>query len=270
MNPNRLILLLGLTIIVNCLNAQRILKGVIVEKDSNTVMPFVYIINKSSGNGTMSDNDGRFLLSSDNNDTLICSYVGYSKVYLPVSKLRANVKGEVTIIMDRQFVNLNTITVNSFKVKPYEREYMKSIIDRSRIKTMDYATSPITALYMQFSSEGRQVRKLAKIFEDLLIEEEVQKKLSPEILRKLTGDDNIDYYAFRKYCYNVSNEFIITHDGVDLYSKIMQCYKRWKQEKGAGYNSEKGYQNNNNSNTEDGHKPFNHVDYNKGGKKKDE
>ena len=249
MNGRKIILFLGLTLLVNCLTAQRLLKGVIVEKDSNTVMPFVYIINKSNGNGTMTDNDGKFTLLSNNNDTLICSYVGYSKIYIPVSLLNPNSKGEVKIVMGKQFINLNTITVTSFKVKQYERDYMKSIIDRSKIRKMDYATSPISALYMQFSNEGKQVRKLAKIFEDLFIEEEVQKKLSPEILRKLTSDENIDYYAFRKYCYNVSNEFIITHDGVELYSKIMECYRRWKKEKGKGYNSDNGY------------KEFNHDGY---------
>jgi hypothetical protein len=241
LNKKSIILLFVLTYLVNDLCAQRLLKGVIVEKDSNTVMPFVYIINKSNGNGTMTDNDGKFMLVSNNNDTLICSYVGYSKVYLPVNALIANSKGEIKIVMGKQFINLNTVTVTSFKVKQYERDYMNSIIDRSKIKKMDYATSPISALYMQYSSEGRQVRKLAKIFEDLLIEEEVQKRLSPETLRRLTGDENIDYYAFRKYCYNVSNEFIITHEGVELYSKVMECYKRWKNEKGKGYNSDNGY-----------------------------
>jgi hypothetical protein len=261
--------MIGLTILVNCISAQRILKGVVVEKDSSSVMPFVFLINKSNGNGTMTDNDGRFLLASNNDDTLICSFVGYAKAYLPVSKLKANSKGEITIVMDKQYVNLNTITVNAFKIKPYEREYMNSIIDRSKIKRLDYASSPISALYDRYSKEGKQVRKLAKIFEDLLIEEEVQKRLSPEILYRLTGDENIDYYAFRKYCYNVSSYFIVTHDGVELYSKVMECYLRWKNEKGAGYNSDKGYQNNNN--TENGYKPFNKVDYNKGkGKKKEE
>lgn len=249
MKQRKIILFLALTFLVNCINAQRLLKGVVVEKDTNTVMPFVYIINKSNGNGTMTDNDGKFILSSNNNDTLICSYVGYAKAYIPVSTLIPNSKGEIKIVMGKQFINLNTITVTSFKVKQYERDYMKSIIDRSKIRTLDYASSPITALYMQFSNEGKQVRKLAKIFEDLLIEEEVQKRLSPEILRKLTGDESIDYYAFRKYCYNVSNEFIISHDGVELYSKIMECYKRWKNEKGKGYNSDNGY------------KEFNHDGY---------
>lgn len=269
MKRNKLIALLGFTLVVNCLCAQRILKGIVVEKDSATIMPFVFLINKSTGNGTMSDNDGRFLLSSNNNDTLICSFVGYSKAYLPVNKLKSNSKGEIIIVLEKQYVNLNTVTVTSFKIKPYEREYMNDIIDRSKIRSLDYASSPITALYDRYSKEGRQVRKLAKIFEDLLIEEEVQKRLSPEILRRLTGDDNIDYYAFRKYCYNVSNEFIVTHDGVELYSRIMECYKRWKNEKGAGYNSDKGYQDNNNSEN-NGYKPFNKVDYNKGGKKKEE
>ncbi|MBA3680476.1 MAG: carboxypeptidase-like regulatory domain-containing protein [Bacteroidetes bacterium] len=269
MKRNKLIALLILTLLVNGLSAQRLLKGFVVERDSATVMPFVFLINKSTGNGTMSDNDGRFLLSSNNNDTLICSFVGYAKAYLPVNKLTPNSKGEIIIVLEKQYINLSTITVTSFKIKPYERDYMNSIIDRSKIRKLDYASGPITALYDRYSNEGKQIRKLARIFEELLIEEEVQKKLSPEILRRLTGDDNIDYYAFRKYCYNVSNDYIITHDGVELYTKIMDCYKRWKNEKGAGYNSDKGYQDNNNSEN-NGYKPFNHVDYKNKNKKKDE
>ena len=72
---------------------------------------------------------------------------------------------------------------------------------------------------------------MAKIFEDIFIEEQVQKKLSRTILAQLTGDTTIDYDAFRKYCYYVGNSYIISHDGVELYSKVMECYKRWKAER---------------------------------------
>jgi hypothetical protein len=193
LNFKRVIVSVLSIIFLNNLCAQRLLKGVVVEKDSLTSMPFVYLINKSNGNGTMTDNEGRFILSSNYNDTLICSFVGYAKLYLPVNKLIANKNGEVKIVMGKQYINLNTITVTSFKIKPYERNYMQSIIDRSKIQTLNYISNPISALYMQYSKEGKQVRKLAKIFEELFIEEEVQKKLSPEILRRLTGDDSIDY-----------------------------------------------------------------------------
>ncbi len=215
---------------IGALNGQQLIKGVILERDSSTVLPFVYIINKSNGNGTMSDNDGRFSLNTNLNDTLICSYVGYAKQYVAVKKLLEASKGEVKIIMTQQYINLNTITINTFKIKPYERDYMNDIIDRSHIRKMDYASSPITALYMRFSKEGKQINKLAKIFEDILIEEQVQKKLSREILSRLTGDDKIDYEAFRKFCYYANDYFIISHEGAELYTRVMDCYKRWKHE----------------------------------------
>jgi hypothetical protein len=216
----------------SCIFSQQLIKGKIVEKDSNTTMPFVYIINKGNGNGTMSDNEGRFSLYLKSEDTLVCSYVGYSKLIIPFKNLVKQSSGEYKVIMNQMPINLGMVTINAFKYKPYERDYMNKIIDESKIKSLDYIGSPISALYMQFSKEGKQIRKLAKIFEDLLIEEQVQKKLSPEILRKLTGDEKIDYDSFRKYCYTCSNQFIITHDGVDLYGRVMECYKRWVDEKG--------------------------------------
>jgi hypothetical protein len=210
--------------------AQHLVKGRVVDRDSVTPLPFVYIINKSNGNGTMSDQEGRFALTLSASDTLVCTYVGYAKLYIPVRGLFADSKGEVKVVMSRMMINLNTVTVSTFKIKPYERDYMRKIIDDSRIRKLDYLNSPVSALYMQFSREGKQLRKLAKIFEDIFIEEEVQKKLSPEILRKLTGDDKIDYKAFRKYCVEANDYYIMAHEGAELYSKVMDCYKRWKSE----------------------------------------
>lgn len=178
----------------------------------------------------MSDNDGKFSLYSDKNDTLICSYVGYLKAYVPVSSLKPDSKGLVKIAMTPMMINLSQVTVSTFKIKPYERDYMNKIIDESKFKTIDYFQSPVSAMYLQFSKEGRQIRKLAKIFESIIIEEQVAKKFTPEILAKLTGDDKIDFEAFRKFCYTANNEFIITHEGAELYSRIMDCYKRWKSE----------------------------------------
>src|SRR5207342_118059 len=151
------------------------------------------------------------------------------KKKFPVSELKI-VKGVYQLVMKRMPYELQEVTVSSFSYKPYEREYMKDIIDRSKMRTISSFQSPITALYMRYSKEGRQVRKLAQIFEQLLIDEQVQKKLSPDILEKLTGDKNIDYEGFRKYCYYVSDEFIIENDGAELYTAVMDCYKKYKRE----------------------------------------
>ena len=99
MNFRKIILSLFLLPVLTT-QAQRFVKGVIVEGDSVTPMPFVYIINKSNGNGTMSDNDGRFSLNTREDDTLICSYVGYIKLYVPVKNLKTNKAGEVNAQSD--------------------------------------------------------------------------------------------------------------------------------------------------------------------------
>lgn len=209
------------------------IRGNVVQSDSITPLPFVYLISKKSGNGTMTDQNGRFLLISSANDTLICSYVGYHGMQYPVNSLTFDSKGETKLIMKEQPVQIPEVPIIAFRIKPYEREYMQDIIDRSRMKTIDMTLSPITALYMQFSKEGKQVRKLAHIFEELLIEEQVQKRFSPEILRKLTGDDGLNYDQFRRYCFFTDTDYIISVDDVTLYTRVMDCYKRYKREVGS-------------------------------------
>lgn len=201
-----------------------------MEADSNSVMPFVYIINKSTGNGTMSDNAGNFYLRANEKDTLLVSFVGYFRLKLPVSKFKTDANGDVKIVMRPIVYNLGPVIVTSFKIKPYEREKMEKVIRDSKMKPVNALSSPITALYNQFSKRGKEQRKLAAIFEQVFIDEQVNQKLNPEVLRKLTGDDLIDYEKFRKYCFPLTDYYILNHDGYDLYYKVMECYYRWKDE----------------------------------------
>jgi hypothetical protein len=210
--------------------AQQLIKGYVVEEDSSSSMPFVYIINKTTGNGTMSDNSGAFYLKTNPSDTLLVSFVGYLKLKIPVAKLKPNANGDVKVVMRKMIYNLNAVTISAFKIKPYEREKMQKVIRESKIKPINAMQSPITAVYMQFSREGREKRKLASIFEQILIDEQVSQKLNPEILRNLTGDDTIDFDKFKRYCFSLTDQYILTHDGYDLYYKVMECYYRWKDE----------------------------------------
>ncbi|MGE0568376.1 MAG: hypothetical protein AB7O73_10545, partial [Bacteroidia bacterium] len=190
----------------------------------------VYIINKNTGVGTMTNQDGRFNLVANEDDTLLCSYIGYTKLVLPLKSIQRNKKGDYLIFMRVPIIDLNAITVNTFKYKPYEKQYMSKIIDQSKLRTITAIESPITALYMTFSKRGREIRKLAEIYEEILIEEEVSKKINADVVRKLTGDDKLDYENFKKYCLELNNQFILTHEGFDLYNKVMDCYKRYKSE----------------------------------------
>lgn len=226
---NRLLGLLISVLLLFSMKAQVTIRGTVTEKDSTTILPFAYVIVKNTGSGTMGDHLGRFSITAELNDTLIFSYTGFLKTLVPVRKLGTDFS-KVIVTLTPLPVQLAQVNISAFVIKPYERSYMNDIIEKSQVQRMEYVNSPITALYMRYSKEGRQVRKLSEIFEQILLEEQVQKKLSREILVRLTQDENIDYLTFRKYCYYLSDYFIASHDGVELYSKVMECYRHYKSE----------------------------------------
>jgi len=206
------------------------IKGLVTESDSLTPMPFVYVINAQTGQGQMSDGNGHFSILANDVDSIIFSFVGYMRLKIPAYKLCKSGYKECKVVMQETVYKLNQVIVSDFKLKPYEKDYMRRVIQGSKIKPMNVMESPLSALYVQFSQKGKEQRKLAQIFEEIFIQEEISKKFNPEILRKLTGDDQIDFEKFRKYCYYLSNDFIIQHDGYELYARIMDCYYRWKNE----------------------------------------
>lgn len=210
--------------------AQNVIKGIVTESDSVTPMPFVYVINASNGHGQMSDGNGKFSIVASDRDSIIFSFVGYIRLKIPASKLYKGFK-ESKVVMVETAYKLNQVVVSDFKLKPYEKDYMKRVIQGSKTSVVNAMESPISTLYMQFSQKGKEQRKLAAIFEEIFIQEAVAKKFNAETLRKLTGDDTIDFDRFRKYCYYLSNDYIINHDGYDLYYRVMDCYYRWKDEK---------------------------------------
>jgi hypothetical protein len=212
-------------------NAQNLIKGTVVEPDSVTPMPFVYVINATTGQGQMSDGNGKFAITAGDKDSVIFSFVGYVRLKVAAGKLYKGIYKECKVVMVETAYKLNQVVVSDFKLKPYEKDYMKRVIQGSKTTVVNAMESPITALYMQFSQKGKEQRKLAKIFEDIFIQEEVAKKFNAETLRKLTGDDSIDFEKFRRYCYYLSNDYIINHDGYELYERVMDCYYRWKDER---------------------------------------
>lgn len=222
--------LIGLLCVVKSEAQQITLKGTIYSSDSISVMPFAYVINTRTGQGQLSDVNGQFSITANLTDSVLFSFIGYQRLKMPVKTLYIEINKLCKVIMKETTYKINQVVVSEFKLKPYERDYMKRVISNSKLKTINAVESPISALYMEFSKKGKEQKKLAKIFEEIFIQEEVGKKFNGETLRKLTGDETIDFEKFRKYCYYLSNDFIINTEGYDLYYRVMDCYYRWKEE----------------------------------------
>lgn len=209
-------------------------KGALIESDSvsRQPIPFAYVINLNTHNGVVTDMNGRFVIAAGENDSLQFSCVGFEKAVIKVKNIpdeNDSVKIFKRFYLPRKVYELAAVYINKIKIKPNEREYMKRVINRPKVTGIDVATSPITALWQSFSKKGKEMQKLEALFTDLLRKEEIEKKLNTEILRKLVGDENITLEKFRIMCPEISDDFILSTEGYELYSTVSDAYRLAKR-----------------------------------------
>ena len=220
-------------------SAQKVfqVRGTIYESDSNTIVPFAYVINDCTHNGVISDMFGKFVIPAGENDSIHISYLGFEKVTFRVNKI-ANLNDSTKVykrfFLAKKTYDLAMIYVNTFKIKPHERDYMNRIINRPKVTGINVMESPITALWQNFSKKGREMQKLEKIFEDLLRAEAIEKKVNTELLRKLLNNPDITVEQFRLICPEITDEYILYTDGYELYNSISESYKYYKKRTKSG------------------------------------
>lgn len=202
-------------------------RGQLMEADSNNSVPFAYVINLNSRNGVVTDMKGNFVIAASENDSIQFTCIGFSGRVFKVKQipdLNDSIKQFKKFYIKRVVYDLGMVTVNKFKIKPHEREYMQRVINRPKVQGLNVAESPITAIWQNFSRKGREMQKLEAIFKDLLRKEAIEKRLNTDILRKLLKDENITLEKFRIMCPEISDDYILYSEPYDLYSQVSASY----------------------------------------------
>ncbi len=87
-------LFLFMFFLINSLNAQLVIEGIVVDKETNLPLHGATVIIKDKNIGTTTDADGYFRLSLhdvDVHDTIVVSYLGYYQFLSPVYNLSENI-----------------------------------------------------------------------------------------------------------------------------------------------------------------------------------
>ncbi len=200
------------------------IKGIVVDKDSVTPVPFAYALNRVSNKGIVILADGTFEMDVRYNDSLLFSHLGYKPYKLRVSDYAHKIHNNslsIKIIFSAKSYALNEMTIRSGEFTVNEKKYYENILHSIPKYTI---TSPITTLYYEFSKKGKSLKKLGALYNNLLLEEAVQKKLNDEVLRKITGDPKITLQIFREYC-KLSDFFILSSNDYELFEAVSMCYK---------------------------------------------
>jgi hypothetical protein len=186
----------------------------------------------NSRNGVVTDMRGNFVIAAGENDSIQFTCIGYTNVVYKVKNIpNANdsVKQFTKFYITKMIYDLAPLYVNRFKIKPNERAYMQRVINRPKVTGLNVAESPITALWQAFSKKGREMQKLELIFKNLLRQEEIEKRLNTEILRKLLNDENITLQKFRIICPEITDDFILYSEAYELYSQVSASYQNYLQ-----------------------------------------
>src|SRR5690348_3143740 len=91
MNKQLAIVLIGITSCICAQAQEKILKGVILDKQSDEPIPYASAVFKKSGIGVLSDSLGKFTLTLKSwpaGDTLQVNNVGYKPTLIPVSAIQ--------------------------------------------------------------------------------------------------------------------------------------------------------------------------------------
>ena len=104
-------------IIFSCALAQgqEVFRGIVVDSATFSPMPFVTVVVKGKGTGTITTDKGNFEIKATRNDTLIFSFIGYANAEYPLFDYEPG----LIRLAERKTI-LKTITIEGKAINPYE------------------------------------------------------------------------------------------------------------------------------------------------------
>jgi hypothetical protein len=218
-----------------CLNltAQVTVTGTVKDKENGRPLPYAFVINHRTQNGIFCDQQGRFSITTLVTDSLLFSLTGYEFTKVILADSLPKPAYRINVLLRLKSVQLKTFTVKAPKtfdqilVELEKAERMK-VIPTTVASALE---SPITYLYMQFSKEGKAIRKIAE-----LRSEDAKQELIRELFTRymvahiidLNENDMDDFIRFSGLSYSLK-----TFDTeYDLVVFVKQQFVEYKKHRG--------------------------------------
>ncbi len=227
-----------------------------IHSEKNEVLPFVHVLIKGSAKGTISDINGYFSINIEKEDTLLFSSLGFKKQELFINDTLNRKKIFVNIQLDTETYQLAVVSIYGLtkdEQLKYEFINMELVDDEYEVALNNFPAQfnrtpagkvtntqlsmtiggPISALYNQFSKEGKSLRKLKKLRDEDTIDAKVIKLYSKQIVSNFTGLEGDALIKFMEFL-NLSDELVLSLDEYDLYKLISDKYKEFLKQDQTG------------------------------------
>lgn len=214
-----------------------VLKGFVVDKESNEGVPNSHVVNKHTFVGTVTNGLGYFELPVALGDTVVMSNVGYQFKYVAIdSALVLQLHKTLNFKLDaRNYlldeVSIYAITSNNPKTMP-KGEPLVPRNDRIHISEPVAPTlaNPLDLLYYTFGKRPKQLAALKALQKEDAYRHKLEEGNNRSILEELTGIPKEEMEAFMFYCKYSDTEIRLLNDYQFLIS-LLDCYEEYGREK---------------------------------------
>ncbi len=221
--------------------------GEIRDAETGEPVPYVHIINENSGMGTVSKENGRFLMKMEKTDTLTFSAIGFEQYLFTLREDISSPKIDVFIEMNTSTLELKPVKVFAYK----DEESLKQALlemevtatdDKNRIELPGFYYgpkkpykpsafgSPISFIANKFSKEVKEMKKLeqAKVEEDY--RKMIKAKYNESVVMELTGLPKEEVREFMEFC-KIEESFVARSGPYEIALAVSNCMKKYTEEK---------------------------------------
>ncbi len=228
--------------------SQEPIKGTVMNAANDQPLENVNIVNLNQVVGAITDEDGRFEIKAEVNDTLYFSYLGFRSIRVRVTNDWLKY-GNVKVKMTEIGMALEEVTVNSVKLTGYLEIDAKNIpiYDNHRYsisglntgyeggdhspgavtKTLRALSNPADLVYNIFGKRPKQMRKLRQMKDDENIRDLLRRKFDRETLMALLQVNRSEIDEILNHC-NYSKDFMKTANDLQILDAISGCYEEYK------------------------------------------
>ncbi|MEJ2004909.1 MAG: carboxypeptidase-like regulatory domain-containing protein [Cyclobacteriaceae bacterium] len=221
------------------------IEGEIREAVSGDPVPYVHIINSTSGLGTVSNTEGRFWIRMKPADTVLFSAIGYETYAFMLRPDQRSQRIRISIEMNTSTQVLKPVNVFAYRD---EESLKQAIIDMDpgpgpedtkiaipgvRSVPMNANPSismggPISFFYNKFSRKAKADKKLQDDIASYDYRKVIKAKYNEQIVMELTGLPEDEVEKFMKFC-KIEEAFVADATEYEIAVAVNSCLTKFEE-----------------------------------------
>ena len=224
------------------------LKGQIVSATTNKALSAAHILNLNTVLGTITNENGRFEISTKANDTILVSYLGFQSIKLKVTNdlLKGNElmislyekSNEIkeVVIQSTALIGVLEVDVKQVPKDRFTRIHINGLPQTYEVgepQKRNFASpvaalfQPVDFLYNLFGKKPKQLKKLQKLKKEDDLRKMLAGKFDREVMMEYLQMDRQELTELLTDC-SYSEYFIKKASDLQMIEAILGCYENYK------------------------------------------